>query len=345
MIVNLLIVLLLVVRLIIGVRLIVLARQHRLANIYWLVAQFLAIVIGLPFSPVEGNPFGNLPISQWVFNLFAMWGGGHLFLLIFTHTTFYQDRPSPLRWYLGASGLALALTVYGFFLSESNYHQHPLVAALNIVTILAWGWHIWSAATAIGHLSATQAVEDWVKTRYQLIIAYSIVFLIGAGASFLRNTLAGGAAITPLGNAMALLTLLMQIIGVALQFLVWVMPESFRLWLNRDYLPRSHKAQIERGGAILNLLGEAMAVNTGITKLYITLLLRREIGQRLGETEDHEKVTSHAATLGYHDWLTILNAESLQKGIANYGLSPTPILDNGRQLLLNNQSLFTMQAK
>src|SRR6185369_12385769 len=99
-------------------------------------------------------------------------------------------------------------TLYGVFISESNYNQSPWVASYVFSQLLVWGWHAWSAYQALAGFANDRAVEDWVKSRYRLIINYSILLMIGVVASFIRTVFAGGSALTPLGALMGIITLL-----------------------------------------------------------------------------------------------------------------------------------------
>jgi len=221
-------------RIIIGVRLVIVARRNNLPNLYWLAAMFFTVAIGVLFAPTEGNPLGDLPISLWMF--IGMANAITMFLIIpFNQATFYRDRKSPQWWYVGLCTILAILTVYGLIRSESNYNQNPWAALASLGIMITVIWHGWAAYRALAAVAKERAVEDWIKARYRLIVLYSALVVILTAAGMVRTVFAGGATETPLGNAMALLELIVNITLVSVQFLAWVMPEGYRRWLNRNY--------------------------------------------------------------------------------------------------------------
>jgi hypothetical protein len=70
-------------------------------------------------------------------------------------------------------------------------------------------------------------VEDWIKWRYRLMIFYA-AFLLISPINTTVNFLAPG---TLPSSAWT------QVVAGAVQYLVWVMPEAFRRFLNRKYQP------------------------------------------------------------------------------------------------------------
>ena len=225
---------LILLRVWIGVALFNSARKNKLSNLYWLVLMFGVTIIAVAFAAVVGNPLGDLPvISLWMFVGFPA-----LFswvLVFFVHTTFYTGKKSPIAWMLGAYAVLALASLYGVVVSTSNFDQSPWTSAFNLTQMLLWGWHGWAAWQAYQGVSRERAVEDWVKARYWMMVAYSVVLVLAAAASIVRVVGAGGSSASALGNAMSLVSLVGQILSVGLQFLVWVMPESFRKWLNRNF--------------------------------------------------------------------------------------------------------------
>jgi len=233
---NILLVIQILAELIVVIRLLILARRNNLPNVYWLAATYFAAALGLVFAPTEGNPFGGLPISVWIFTIveFVM---TQMLTLGFTQATFYRDRKSPLWWYVGLCTILTVMAVYGLFLSESNYNQNPWVASACAGLALALIWHGWCAYRALADLSKEQAVEDWVKARYRLIVFYSAMVVIGQIGNVIRTVFVGGSTVNPLGNAMGLLSLTAQFATLFAEALAWIMPEGYRRWLNRNYQP------------------------------------------------------------------------------------------------------------
>ena len=235
--VNILLFVLILLRLWIGLALFNSARKNGVPSLYWLALLFLANVVALSFAPTAGNPLGDLPdkISLWLFNgtlVVLAWT-----LAVFVHTSFYVDKQSPFAGILGTYLILAVVALYGVGISASNIQQSPWVSAGNLITLGLWAWHGWAAWQAYQEVARERTVEDWVKARYGMMVAYSVVAVIGAAGSITRVVLAGGTSANALGNGMALVTLVCQILSVSLQFLVWVMPERFRGWLNRNYKP------------------------------------------------------------------------------------------------------------
>jgi hypothetical protein len=231
--VNILLWALLALRIIIGIRLVILARQNSLQNIYWLAAQYFLVAVGLAFVSTEGNPLGYLPFSLWVYNLFGFLIP-QVTVIAFNQTTFYQGRTSPIRWYIGAYILASLVGLYGLVNSESAITPNTLTVFFSVSTLLLWTWHGWCSYHAYRAVSGLKVVEDWIKARYQLIIAYSIALVISAVINLIRIPFMATAT-NSLAYIMVALTLVMNIVAVSLQFLTWVMPAGFRNWLNRSY--------------------------------------------------------------------------------------------------------------
>jgi hypothetical protein len=341
-----LIVLLILIRFLIGLRLFASAQRNSLPNLRTLAFQLISISFALLFSPLPNSPLGSLPISLPIFI------GGTLIsqalLIVFNQETFYKDKQSSaVRWSWAIFALTGLMTIYGVAVSESAFNQSPWVAAYILSQIVIWAWHGQIAYQARAGLKNQPAVEDWVKTRYLLIVAYAIIFILGALGSAVRILLAGGTVITTLGNVAAIVTLLAQIIGVSLQFLVWVMPEGFRLWLNRNYKARLDEYSQSQTRAILNILGNALARDTGLTEIGAMWALRQIIAKRIG-TEEPEAVVKQINQLTYQDWETTLKNPELAKLLASQGLSTTKLhqaLENAGKALIEKQSLFTIEAR
>ena len=210
----------------------------------------------------------------------------------------------------------------------------------------AWAWHGWSAYQARAGFTIEQKVEDWIKSRYRLIGLYAIILVIGQIGSFIRIVYAGGPTVTSLGNAMGLLTLITQITAVILQFLVWVMPEGFRQWLNRNQQLHTEERNREQALVILDILGSAMSEGTDLPKLVALFIIRKAIGHKI-HSEDSNKIEAHAITLGYNQWLDLLENPELHILIENSpaALAPRQVIDKAKRALIERQSLFTMQAK
>lgn len=343
MFINVFLSILIIIRLLTGFRLLVAGRKNNLPSLIWLSVSMFVTVIILLFAPVEGNPLANLPFSLWVFTIGSIVGQASL--IIFNQLTFYKDRKSPAGWVWGIFVILSALALYGVTVSESNFKQSPWVAASSPCAVIIWAWHGLLAYQALTQIASEKTVQDWVKARYQLIVAYAVVLTVGAIASIIRNFFAEGALQSSLGSLMATISLITQIVSIALLFLVWAMPESFRLWLNRNYQARMDEHAYVQALAIMDIIGTSMSQGTKLPKTLALVGIRKTIGREIN-TEDSKKIEAHVIGLGYDDWSNFLNNPELHtfiKEIAN--ANPNDVLSNARRTLIENQSLFTIQAK
>lgn len=230
---------LVVARFIIAVQLTRVGRQQKLPNLLWLAGFFYITGIGDIF--VSLSPVTNL---TWPF--FLAVGLGEVVMVMFIQTTFYQDRKSP---YLIFMVLAVAILVVDM-IAWSNSAYVPYYSPFN------WIWLIWVAYQAYKKIAANPAVEDWVKARYKLIIAYSLAAL----AAPLYSIISLFALVSPSFAAWfynspstpiiqvgaQVVILIFATIGIALEYLAWVMPEKYLQWLNRNYqAPAPDKAEEE----------------------------------------------------------------------------------------------------
>ncbi len=343
MVINIFLAILIIIRAITGVRLLMSGRKNNLPNLIWLSASMLVTVIVLLFAAVEGNPLANLPFSLFVFTVGSIIG--QACLIVFNQLTFYKDRKSPVVSIWVIFSILSAMALYGATVSESNFKQSGWTAASSPVAVLIWGWHGLLAYQALRKLAPEKRVQDWVKARYQLIVTYSIVLVIGALASIIRNFFAGGGLQSSLGSLMAVISLITQITSVTLLFLVWAMPEAFRLWLNRNYQKRQDTQASEHALAIMDILGTAMSKETELTKILAVRGIRKLIAQKI-DTDDSRKIEAHLIAYQYDDWLAFLNEPELNRYIKDTALvNPSKVLENAKYTLIENQSLFTLQAK
>jgi hypothetical protein len=335
---------LMALRVVIGIQLMITGYRHRLPNLYWLAAQFFLFALMISLVPTDENPLSGLPASLWVF-MFANYLS-QITLLAFNQTTFYQNKPSPFKWYAAILIIFTAISFYGLALSESNFNQHPLTAFFAVSMISLWIWQGWSAYQAHSIIAQEYSVEDWIKSRYQIIGAYSIAMCIGATAAFIRTFVEGGSMITPFGATMGGISMVAQLIAVLLQYLVWVLPEGFRKWLNRNQQAHTQEHISEQAHAVLNILGTAMTEDTGLSKMLAVFSIRKVIGMQI-QSEDTVQIDARVASMGFNEWLEVLNNPELYILIKNSGakIDPVKVLGKAKQALIEKQSLFTMKAK
>jgi hypothetical protein len=328
-------------RLVIGVQLLFNANRNNLPNLYWLSALFLVNFISLLFLPTQSNPLGWLSLGLWIGNGYALLTG--LALIAFIRTTFYVNRPSPHRWFIGIHLAISAIAFYGITVSESYANPNPLVAGFYISATILWAWHAVISYQALVVIQGDENVEDWVKGRYQWMIGYAVIAAVGSLINAIRVALTGN--FPSLVAILGLPALLANIFTVIPQFLVWSMPEGFRKWLNRNQQVHAEEQIHQRALSILNIIGSAMSDGTGITKLISIYSIRKIIGVGLN-VEDQGKIEAHAITLGYDAWLKLIENPELYILIKNSTASnPRSAIEKAKQALIENQSLFTMQAR
>jgi hypothetical protein len=162
--------------------------------------------------------------------------------------------------------------------------------------------------------------------------------------SFIRIVFAGGSSLTILGSVTGAFTLLTQIISLALMFLVWVMPEQFRLWLNREQ--HSHSDE-EHPVSVLDVFGAAMTDNTGLKRMACFYALRATVAKAIG-SEDSDVIRAQIDKMSYDDWDSILKRAELRRILINSGAdmeSSVKAIENAQKALVDKQSLLTIRAR
>ncbi len=200
----------LILRLGIGVILFRLALNPRYRNLHWLAAVFyLNFVSMLLGGPVMGS------LSQVLMIVI------HICLAMFTHVTFYQHRRSPVAWIIG--GLVVAGGASLFLSLRVPPYLGP--QPISYMCAVNWFWHALVAWQVWRRLRSDRSIEDWIKTRYILVVTYGVVM----GALF----------VLPLWRSpLALLRWswpISMMIALVLQYLAWGMPGPLRRYLNRNY--------------------------------------------------------------------------------------------------------------
>ncbi len=214
---DILIWIMIVARIVIGVSLTRAASRQNVRNLFLLAAVFYIYALS------------NVFYTQTLYNAFLFTGGAMLaqvFQVLFINQTFYRDRPSPWKIFMAITLLA-GLGILWFNMSKST--ERNSIALVSIVIACNWLWHTVIAGQAYRAAAPDRTVEDWIKTRYRLMIAYcSISVLAGAlGVIVALQEMPAMAIQIPIG--------LISIGSIVLQYLVWVMPEGFRQYSNRNY--------------------------------------------------------------------------------------------------------------
>jgi hypothetical protein len=174
------------------------------------------------------------PSTNIIWPFFLSVGLGEVVMVMFIQKTFYQDRKSP---YLIFMIIALAI------LGASMYMLSIQMAFLPYYSPFNWLWLVFVVYQAYKKIATDPAVEDWVKARYKLVIAYSLaalagpIFTILSLLAFPLPALGAWLFVETNIQAAGVIILIFTTIGIALEYLAWVMPESFRSYLNRNYKP------------------------------------------------------------------------------------------------------------
>lgn len=315
-------------RLVVAVPLFQTARRNNLDNLYWLSAQFIALVIAVPFAAI--GPLDN----RWIFWTFI--SISEIALLMFVHTTFRRGRSSAMPVLMTLAVIGLIGGAYGTIIN--NFELSAWLVYPNAV--IAWGWHFIEALRSYRNISRDPSTEDWVKSRYILMIVYSVVDFVGA----VLGTIVTTAILT--SDILSMIVVLINVTSVIFQILTWVMPEGFRRWLNRNQQARVEERIHEQAMSILDILASAMTEGTDISKMLILFAIRKTIGQEIS-TEDEKKVEAHAVSMGYEDWSNLLKNPELYLLVKNASAKADPraAIARAEHALIRKQSLFTMQAK
>ncbi len=214
---------LVVARLVIAVQLTRVARRQKLPNLLWLAAFFYLTGIGDIFATLA-------PVTNLYRPFLILVGLSEIMMVMFIQKTFYQDRKGPFLIFMGIAFIILAVdSLYAMYL--------PYNSPFN------WLWLLWIGYQAYKKIAADQAVDDWIKARYKLMIVYSglalvaplwtLLSLIGMVVPAVLAVLyAPTAVLIAQVGILAFVT-----VGIVLQYLAWVMPERYRQWLNRNYQP------------------------------------------------------------------------------------------------------------
>lgn len=336
------------VRLVTALVLLRLASQRNLPNLRWLAWGFLTVVIALPFTADPYIPYIDKAIAYITYLCFAM----------FIARTFYQNKRSPLRplWIVFTIAFIAMFWLTGQFMTESTgiafpghillarppYADVPMTLSETIDSIIygslqitIWFWHAIAGFQAGKVISSDSKVENWVKSRYRLIVVYSCL-----------QSLVGVAMMTrPFLPTLALiLTFLLVISTTIMQFLVWVMPEWFRLWLNREQRVRSEDEQ--RPLSAVDVFGAAMTEDTNLNSIACFYAIRTTISKIIGAS-DSEAVRAYINMMSYSEWEAVFRHAELRRILTNSGAdqaTATQAIENARQALVEKQSLFTFGA-
>jgi len=207
-----------IARIIIAVRLFQVAART-VKSLYWLGGAFVIntvyyIFLLNLFNSISALKFWPITIGLTI---------AQLLIVLFIHHTFYSGQKSPYLIFFGIT-LATGFTDMGLRIVNPDSFWF----LISVATSINWGWHAVIAYKAYHQVAEEDYVEDWVKARYKLMIAYCACLATTGLGFFVRW-------FPHLSQIIQSLVGLFALAGVIIQFLVWVMPENFRTYLNRNY--------------------------------------------------------------------------------------------------------------
>lgn len=202
---------------------VVFTRQPGKRNLRWLAIVFYVNAVVAIFV-TDLLPSGLIYFSGMLIAQIA--------LVMFIHQTFYQGRRSP---YLLFMGLAVVANLAAIVMALTGGNI-KLAQFLNAIQVgVNWVWHALIGYRAYKVVAQEAYVEDWIKARYKMMIAYSLALVVTQASLTVDAFFQGNEA-----TIFRIVAVIFAIASVILQFLVWVLPEKFRLWLNRNYRAPQH---------------------------------------------------------------------------------------------------------
>lgn len=331
----LIIAVLIFIRLVIGVQLYRTAQRNNLPNLYWLSAAFFAIFVSLCFINLGDNPLGNLPISDLIV------AGAPIIvnalLIKFISTTFYSGKTSPQRWIFILHILFCLVGIYGISSGSTFDQPSPWLIGFYFSGLLVWGWHTFVAYSAYRLMAPDTHVENWVKVRYRLMIAYGVIELVGSILASARIIFAQSPQdfLSALQGGLALCNF--TVIG--LQILVWLTPQLLRRVFNQQRALDEISA--------LNIFGSAMTEDTTLKSMACFYAIRATVSKKIG-IEDSNVLNVYLNTMSYKEWEAIFLHSELRRILLNSGADNTTAdkaIANAQNALVEKQSLLTLNAR
>lgn len=328
------------VRLVLAIQLTAAVRRTGQRVLQWLAVYYFAtfafdICFNLNTITQAVLTVGGLQVPVFAVLKYLFGGLGDVAMVMFIHQTFYHDRRSP---YLSFIGSAILVSVVGIGIA-------CFASGTNIFNPFIWGWLAVVADKTYRQISDDKAVEDWVKVRYQLVIAYAVM-LVAAAMLMLVVMVLVGRGLQQAASVIIITDIMISMAAIILQYLAWAMPDRLRNWFNRNQ--QAHKDELIHAKmlAIFDILGTAMSEGTGITKTAVFYVIRKIISQEI-ETEDTQKIEKHMIAMGYDDWAALLANPKWDIFVEDYDkkINTHAVLDKAKHALIEKQSLITMQSK
>lgn len=231
------------IRLIIALVLLQIAAKKNMPNLRWLAWGFITTVLAIPFTAQPYVPFIDKAIAYVTYLCFA----------VFVHQTFYRGRRSPFVPFWAASTLLFVALFWttGSFMYETTgvaFPQNLFLARppypgadggvpmgtmelidsflYGSMQLAIWLWQAVAAFQAYRTIAQDKYVDDWIKSRYQLMVTYSCLQSL-VGLAMMSRFL--------VSDAVTEVVALLVIVTTVMQYLVWAMPGWYNKWLNRNF--------------------------------------------------------------------------------------------------------------
>ena len=152
-------------------------------------------------------------------------------LAIFLKLNFYKDKKSPFALILSTIIILETISIIlEIVFPEFFFHFRT---TFNVLTMLIGLWYFYVSFDSYRNIKDADYVEDWIKARYKLVMAYGIILMLTA---LMWQIVLWFIILT--GESHLFANLPLMIVYTAspiIEFLAWVMPNRFRVWLNRNY--------------------------------------------------------------------------------------------------------------
>ncbi|UYP47537.1 hypothetical protein NEF87_003822 [Candidatus Lokiarchaeum ossiferum] len=168
---------------------------------------------------------------------------GISWLLIFNYMTFLKGNKKWTTYYLSYALLSTILICISYGIYESNgsaFFRAMSDILFGLLTMIISSWQYYTAREAYRKIKEVE-LEPYIKKRYKLYLVASIaLFYTGAFSFFIFLVYDSvGTAILFLGVSLSSLIYLM------INFLIWVMPKSFKEKLNQGWSPKVEELSSE----------------------------------------------------------------------------------------------------
>ena len=227
--------------------------QYYILGLHILVESFINLLLAV------------LPQIHYYFYLLDVF-----LVLTFIYLTFHRDNFTLYIIILTILLLFEILTIIFYNYNRAFFH--------NLNFLIVGVWFTYQSSKAYLVVKDVKSIEPWIKTRYYLVIVYSILLFMGhlifiLDPSILLNF-----------NFMTLLNIIIYIILLILEYLAWVIPKSLKNWLNRNYksfkeILLSKKELNDMIEFLTDFLSQRLALSSTASRGLLKLAIKEELGK------------------------------------------------------------------